>query len=306
VSLRAARLIALGLVLVAAACSSGGGDSANDSGSGNDRRPETKLIATAEERGSFSTPCPYSHSATDDPIVHHAMHGMSHRHDFFGATTTGSTSTAKTLLAGGTTCRSVADKTAYWAPSLLAAGKPLRPKEMSAYYRVPVGADATQVEVPPNGLEMIAGNSEATTAQAPAVSSWACGLSEATSPVPLNCERSTFLLLRLTFDPCWDGEHLTSPDHRSHLAPLGDDGSCPDDHPVLIPELHVEIRYPVTPEGTPLSLASGPATGGHGDALVAWDSDHIESEVDVCLRANRKCDVTSETTRLSVPTHPTS
>jgi hypothetical protein len=152
---------------------------------------------------------------------------------------------------------------------------------------------------------MIAGDPAATAPQKPGVASWACGLSTDTSPVPRPCSRSAFLLLRLTFAPCWDGTHLGSADHRSHLAALGRHGRCPDGHPVLIPELHVEIRYPVTPAGTKLTLASGPATGGHGDALVAWDPDHIRTEVDTCLRANLRCDVTSETTRLSIPTTET-
>src|SRR5262249_48872235 len=109
------------------------------------------LVATADHQGSFNTPCAYSHSADDDPIVHAGMARMSHRHDFCGAVTTSSTSTARTLLAGGTNCRSVADHSAYWAPSLLSGGVPIAPLELIAYYRVPVGADASLVKVPPNG-----------------------------------------------------------------------------------------------------------------------------------------------------------
>lgn len=289
---------ALAFVLVAAACSSSETGSGGEGGDGAKARP---LIATEDEQGSFSTPCPYSHSGPDDPIVHHGHSGVSHRHDFFGATTTSAVSDIGSLMASKTTCRTVADKTAYWAPSLLANGQPLVPEEMQAYYRVPLGADARQVEAAPNGLEMIAGDGEATSPQDPATVAWSCGLAKDTSPVPLPCEQSPFLLLRLHFDPCWDGTNLGSADHRSHLAPLDADGTCPADHPVLIAQLQVEIRYPSTPAGTVLTLASGPPTGGHGDALVAWDRDHVEDEVEICLRHNRKCDVTSETTRLNVP-----
>jgi hypothetical protein len=70
---------------------------------------------------------------------------------------------------------------------------------------------------------------------------------------------------------------------------------------VLIWELQVDIRYPATPAGTVLTLASGPTLGGHGDALVAWDRGHVEREVDICLRSNHSCAVTSESTRLNVP-----
>lgn len=288
------RAAVLAFVLVVAACSESGG-------AGGDEAKARPLIATEEEQGSFSTPCPYSHSGPDDPIVHPGHAGMSHRHDFFGATTTSAGSDTESLMAGSTTCRTVADRTAYWAPSLLANGQPLVPEEMQAYYRVPLGADARQVEAAPNGLEMIAGDGESTDAQDPGTVAWSCGLAKDTSPVPLPCEQSPFLLLRLRFDPCWDGTNLGSSDHRSHLAALGSDGTCPEDHPVLIPQLQVEIRYPSTPAGTALTLASGPTTGGHGDALVAWDRDHVEDEVKICLRHNRHCDVTSETTRLNVP-----
>jgi hypothetical protein len=289
-------------LLVAAGCSAGGDGSGGDGGGGGPgpAAAPAPLIATEDEQGSFSTPCPYSHSGDDDPIVHPGHEGASHRHDFFGATTAGAGSDAGSLLAGGTTCRSVADRTAYWAPALLVDGRAVEPIGLQAYYRVPIGADATTVAPPPNGLQMIAGDAEATAPQDPAVVAWSCGAVDEASPVPLHCERSSFLLLRLRFDPCWDGERLSSPDHRSHLAPLGADGACPAGHPVLLPQLQAEIRYPSSPAGAALALASGPVTGGHGDALVAWDEDHIAGEVDVCLRHNRRCDVTSEATRLDV------
>jgi hypothetical protein len=256
------------------------------------------LVATADDRGSFNTPCAYSHSATDDPIVHAGMAGMSHQHDFFGATTTSASSDVAALLHGATTCRSVADHSAYWAPSLLSDGVPLEPIEVNAYYRVPAGADASKVEVPPNGLEMIAGSASSTAPQDTSVVSWACGSSTERSPVPLDCRAGAEQRLRLRFEPCWDGEHLGSADHVSHLAALGADGSCPDTHPVLLPEITLELRYPSDGAGGPLTLASGPVTGGHGDVLLAWDEAHLASEIATCLRHNRSCDVVSESTRL--------
>ncbi|HEY8544178.1 MAG TPA: DUF1996 domain-containing protein [Acidimicrobiales bacterium] len=284
------------LLLAAAGCTAGdaGGPGAAP------EPPARPLVASAGDQGSFSTPCGYSHSGPDDPIVHPGHAGASHRHDFFGATTTGAGSTAETLLAGGTTCRSVADRSAYWAPALLVDGRPVEPLSLQAYYRVPLGADATQVEPPPNGLELIAGDATATAPQDPEVVAWSCGLAEERSPTPVPCPQSPFLLLRLRFPPCWDGEDLRSDDHRSHVAPVGPDGTCPDAHPVLLPQLQLDIRYPPPAEGATLALASGPVTGGHGDALLAWDEAHIAGEVELCLRANRNCDVTSETARLDV------
>jgi hypothetical protein len=233
---------------------------------------------------------------------------MSHRHDFFGATTTDAGSTAASLMAGGTTCRSVADRSAYWSPALLAGGRPVTPTHVQAYYRTPVGTDAGRVRPLPNGLEMIAGDAAATRAQDPAVVRWSCGVRGDASPVPRRCAGAgAELRLVLVFPQCWDGEHLRSADHVSHLAYLpevadGPDGAaerrCPASHPVLLPETTVEVRYPTDLPPGELALASGPATGGHGDLLVAWDQARLAAEVDTCLHRNLRCDVTSEPERL--------
>lgn len=295
--------IVTGLWLAVAACGGGAGGDRADGGpaGGADRAGVTgrPAVATPDERGSFSVPCAYSHSAGDDPIVHHDHGSISHRHDFFGATTTDSHSTSESLMAGDTTCRSVADKSAYWAPQLLDGGRPVEPFEVVAYYRVPVGMDAREVQPLPNGLEMIAGDAEATEPQDPAVSSWSCGPAGPREPVPFRCpSRGAGLQLNLVFPACWDGVNLGSDDHRSHLAAVvrarGDAdarASCPDHHPVALPEVTVEVRYPPLADTGALTLASGPVTGGHGDILVAWDQDHLAAEVATCLAANRRCDV---------------
>jgi hypothetical protein len=291
----AAALVA-SLALALAACGGGGGAPGAQDAPGGDAsgRP---AVATASDRGSFNVPCAYSHSAGDDPIVHHDHGSISHQHDFFGATTTDSHSTSETLMAGETTCRSVADRSAYWAPQLRDAGRPVTPTEVVAYYRTPVGMDARHVEPLPNGLEMIAGDAEAASAQDPAVSSWSCGPAGRKQPVPFYCPaRGAALQLNLVFPSCWDGRNLGSPDHRSHLATVvpagGDDRvACPDSHPVALPEVAVEVRYPPLVDPGPFTLASGPVTGGHGDVLVAWDQAHLAGEVTTCLTANRRCDV---------------
>ena len=253
---RAAALLA-SLALALAACGAGGG-SASPGADASGRA----AVATPADRGSFNVPCEYSHSAGDDPIVHHDHGSISHQHDFFGATTTDSHSTSETLMAGDTTCRSVADRSAYWAPQLSDAGRPVTPTEVVAYYRTPVGMDARDVEPLPNGLEMIAGDAEATTAQDPAVSSWSCGPAGRKEPVPFHCPaRGAALQLNLVFPSCWDGQNLGSVDHRSHLAsvvPAGGDGrvTCPDSHPVALPEVSVEVRYPPLADAGPFTLAS--------------------------------------------------
>ena len=69
--------------------------------------------------GQFVVACDWSHASFDDPIVHAGMEGMSHRHEFFGNTTTDADSTYESLLAGDTSCAQKLDRAAYWVPSLL-------------------------------------------------------------------------------------------------------------------------------------------------------------------------------------------
>lgn len=300
--------VVVAVVMVAGTLALGGGAGGGDGGSGGGGRGDdgdVALVAGVDRRGSFSVPCDLSHSAPDDPIVHRDHHGRSHRHDFFGATTTEASSTAATLVAGGTTCRSVFDKSAYWVPALLAGGRPVEPTRVVAYYRTPVGVDARQVAPPPNGLEMVAGDATADEAQDPSIVRWSCGVAGDASPVPPHCPARAELRVRVTFAPCWDGENLRAADHVGHLARLpGTDeqravtgAACPASHPVLLPEITLEVRYREVPGGA-LGLASGWPTGGHGDVLVAWDRAHLAAEVDICLRRNLSCDVVSEPGRL--------
>lgn len=264
-------------------------------------------IATVDDRGSFSVPCAPSHTAPDDPIVHRDHAGGSHLHEFFGATSTDASSTAATLRAGGTTCRSVADTSAYWVPALLADGERVPPAHLIAYYRAPVGADPRDVVAPPNGLAMVAGDAAAERPQDPAVVRWRCGPGGPASAVPIRCERRAELRLQVTFPTCWDGDRLRAADHRSHVVRLpgseaerqADGASCPPSHPVLLPELTIEVRYRDVPDGE-LGLASGPATGGHGDVLVAWDEPHLAAEVATCIGRSLTCDIVSESARLGV------
>ena len=55
----------------------------------------------------------------------------------------------------------------------------------------------------------------------------------------------------ITFPTCWDGVHLDSPDHQSHVAyangagdyDVGPTGTCPESHPVAIPQVMYEVMW---------------------------------------------------------------
>lgn len=244
--------------------------------------------------GQFVTDCAYSHSAPDDPIVHPGRPGRSHRHDFFGNTTTDAHSTPATLLDRPTTCQKRLDTAAYWAPSLLDGGEPVTPTMSTAYYRPAPGVDPTSVQAYPAGLMVVAGDmtATATAPQSPDLAGWTCGASPRNHTTPPRCPASAPLRAMVTFPDCWDGRRTDSADHRSHMA-NSSDGACPATHPVHVPQLTFVIDYPVWGEGHDLSLASGELEGIHSDFVNSWHQDGLEQEVAMCIRRGLVCGLSS-------------
>ncbi len=104
----------------------------------------------------------------------------------------------------------------------------------------------------------------------------------------------TKLEVLIRFPDCWDGTHLDSADHMSHVAYSDPDrrGSvyrtCPRSHPVAIPKLAIEVRYP-TVGGPGVSLASGLGYTAHADFFNAWDPETFARLVRDCLNADGYC-----------------
>jgi hypothetical protein len=243
-------------------------------------------------RPQFKVRCELSHSANDDPIVHPGQPGASHLHDFFGSTIVDASSTPADLLDGPTSCQQKLDTASYWAPALFDHGEKVDPVEAIAYYRPAFGTDPATVEAYPHGLVMIAGDHLATEPQPLSVAAWHCGASPDLASEPPTCPENAPLGVRIAFPSCWDGERLDSSDHRSHVA-YADARRCPVSHPVPMPELVFEIRYPVTGDGHDLMVASGPPVSAHADFMNAWDQDKLEQEVRTCLNKGRVCGVVS-------------
>ena len=252
----------------------------------------TRHLGPQGRAGQFVVHCTYSHSAPDDPIVQYGRPGAAHRHDFYGATGLDSESTAEGLLDGDTTCDKAVDKAGYWQPALYDAEAVMEPVGISAYYRAAPGVDPAAVEPMPLGLELIAGDQTATSPQPGEATGWTCGSSTVLDDRPPECPGSAPLHLVLTFQDCWDGEHLGSEDHASHAA-YSADGRCPTSHPVHLPQLTVSITFPITGSGHDLSLASGSIYSAHGDFLNAWEPDGLAREVQSCIHRQVVCDLAS-------------
>lgn len=250
--------------------------------------------------GQFVAMCRYSHSGEVDPIVFPGKVGVSHRHDFYGATNTDEHSTPDSLRAGGTTCDKPGDDAAYWQPTLFDGDKTVEPTRIHAYYRAAPGIDPTKVVPFPDGLMMLAGNPFADDAQHSSsdaagsieAAGWTCGARTDLLADPPACPATAPLVMLLTFPDCWDGEHADVPGHRDHVT-YSRDGACPATHPVSVPQLTVSITFPISGPGHDLRLASGSVHSAHGDFFNAWEPDALKEQIRICIRRQLVCELAS-------------
>jgi hypothetical protein len=239
--------------------------------------------ASAQATHNFVSKCSYSHMAMDDPIVYPGVPGASHMHTFFGNTTTDAYSTVTSLRRATTTCSNADDTAAYWLPAVYQSGVMVMPNPLRAYYRVKVH-DTSSVKPFPAGLKIIAGDAHATGPTG--VAFWACG-GGAYQNVPPTCLPGQALNLRVEFPDCWDGVHLDSADHKSHMA-YSIKGFCPADHPVAMPFLELDVNYK-TSGGPGLTVASGAAYTVHADFFNAWHQHTLAALVVKCLNGVQVC-----------------
>jgi hypothetical protein len=237
---------------------------------------------------NFVGSCAFSHMAMDDPIVYPRQPGASHDHSFVGNTTTNAYSTLRSLRAGTSTCKRGGETAAYWMPTLLLNGQMVAPTSATIYYRRKTLAPLRAF---PAGFKMIAGDRSATSPQGMQVTFWNCGAASgvaASTEVPTCPDtRAQSLRLHVNFPSCWDGKHLDSADHKSHVAyPVR--GACPVSHPVAVPAISLIYRYPIT-GGSGVSLSSGGRYSAHADFFNAWRQGTLVSLVNSCLNALRHC-----------------
>jgi hypothetical protein len=256
------------------------------------RTPAPVNAGNPRTASEFQAHCTGFHRAADDPIVFPGLPGASHDHTFWGNTTTRADSTLTTLDAGSTTCEPAQDRSAYWIPTLLKAGRAVSPTEVTVYYGTNL-KDYTKLQPFPRGLRMIVGDAKKQTGDGD--SHFFCSGKSAGRTAdgvwPVCTSAGSHLVRYILFPECWDGVHLDSPDHKAHMAFGVAGGVCPASHPVPVPTLVYVLSYPdqLSQDPTGITLASGSIYSLHADFFNAWQQDALAQRVRDCLNQHVKC-----------------
>lgn len=257
--------------------------------------------------------CQYSHTNKDDPIVFPNQPGLSHSHDYVGSKTTDANSTPQTMLEGATSCLVPGDKSGYWIPTAYKNGQVIHPqgtnKNALFYYRRKGAPTGVIVQPFPLGLKMIVGNAHAqSAAENPDLGThiiFKCGPGSGTDlpAPPSQCPNTPILSVSLQFPNCWDGQHLDSADHKSHMSyPVNN--KCPATHPVVLPRIESFWRYNVGTAPFTFSFDSGPYYTVHQDFFDAWVASDLQKLVDKCLNPGFDCGTNPMVSGLLAPIVP--
>lgn len=242
-----------------------------------------------------------------DPIVSPGV-VSAHKHTFFGNRGLTNVSTPASLQAStaGTTCVLAQDTAAYWVPVACdgpcvdAFGMPtesdpvnvVKPVKIFAYYFGTKGVKPVQF---PSNLELIGGNSHATSAPGKHIAAFHCGNGGSHhSPVrayPYDCTaangvRGTDGVVAVTLFPyCLASDGSVG---------YGDavSGSCPAGTQTL-GQVQIHVHYGHNTSGyqmgSRLNFTSGPYWTFHGDWMNGWQQSKLQSLVSGCLDLNKDC-----------------
>jgi hypothetical protein len=242
----------------------------------------------------FQANCSVSRSnLNDDPIVFPGMPGASHSHTFMGNTTTNAATTTSSLYAGGTSCITPGDKTGYWMPTLLNGNTAVQPEGRQVIYYKSGVLDYRSVRPFPSGLRYVVGSPTATLDDfrnhPGAVEGFECGDSAFNWDIPANCPAGTRLNARFQAPSCWNGLHLDTPDHKSHMTyPVL--GVCPPSHPVAVPMIEFKMAWPVSGSMSNVRFSSGRGYSFHYDVFNAWDVPTLAALTRHCINGGLQCD----------------
>jgi hypothetical protein len=237
----------------------------------------------------FSVRCDPSHRSNDDPIVFPGQPGAAHEHLFFANRTTDAFSTFDSMRAGGTTCPLAGDTAGYWVPTLSKDGVLVMPRRILAYYRVPAKSvdPASVIPFPPDFRMVAGGTSTVNPYVTPTFVFWSCTDNASTrSAEPQPCPNHT--RITIAFPSCWDGMHIDSADHRSHVAYPHPRTGCPASHPQPIPRLALTVVWFNT-NLSGATFSSGGSISAHADFWNTWNQAVLTENVVNCINTERSC-----------------
>ncbi|GAB6897166.1 DUF1996 domain-containing protein [Kineosporia succinea] len=245
----------------------------------------------------FQANCYMSHHEADDPIVYPGMAGASHMHTFMGSDDTNAKSTTASLKAGGTSCITPGDRSGYWHPSIYNGDQLVTTQyKQTIYYKSGV-SDYRTVRAFPQGLRYVVGSPTQTKEEFEnhpgTVEGWECGDSANNFEIPDHCREGSYLNIRMQAPSCWDGVHLDSADHKSHMAyPVVEDNRrvCPSTHPVAVPMVEFKMAFNVSGDMSKVRLSSGTDWSWHYDFFNGWDAPTLAALVEHCINGGLQCD----------------
>lgn len=262
--------------------------------------------------GSFRMTCTLAKMEFFDPIVYPGAANASHLHMFFGNAdiTPGSTSPGVASSGAGTCQGGTINRTGYWVPALfdVRTSQVIQPDFATIYYKTGYNVDPATIQEIPAGLQMIAGDrnnvGQKQTINSLDVATWGCLNAQRTNTGAMpDCPVGDVVTLSISFPQCWDGVHLDSQDHKSHMAypnyrNAPDRSTCPSTHPVMLPIITEIFRWPVTAGMNTAywrltsDMYSVGARGGysaHADWMNGWTPEFFRAIVTNCLRPGRDC-----------------
>ena len=261
--------------------------------------PSTAVPSQAPTHHEFQANCTVTHHRPDDPIVYPGQAGASHDHTFLGNPSVNArTTTASLRAATNTTCKVPEDKSAYWMPTMYDGDTPVLPVGPQVVYYKSGVFDYTSVRPFPTGLRYVVGSPSASMADFAqgSVEGFECGNSSRNYDFATmtDCPAGSRVNVRYQAPSCWDGVHLDSPDHKSHIVyPVaGRYGRkvCPASHPVAVPMLEFKMAFPVDGNVSRVRLASGRGYSFHYDFFNAWDPATLRALLTHCINGGLQCD----------------
>ena len=151
----------------------------------------------------------------------------------------------------------------------------------------------------PQGLQMLAGNTDAESFEVGPFLHWSCGRNghayNKTNHIP-DCG-GDLINASIQFPNCWDGVNLESADFRSHLTFADDHTPCPASHPTRLPQISILLYFPGADSVAGWRLSSDDTTGFngppggtlHADWWGGWNDETMDLWIEGCMQSSRNC-----------------